>query len=80
MTEIILNLEQEADAQRMADIVGKRAQEEALQMMRIMASKPDAQLLGASEFEIRERAHKLAAFAIETAVNERKKGGTKGRA
>jgi hypothetical protein len=80
MAEIVLTPEQEAEAQRMAAIVGKRAQEEALQMMRIMASKPDAQLLGASEFEIRDRAHKLAAFAIETAVNERKKGGTKGRA
>jgi hypothetical protein len=49
-------------------------------MARIMASKPDAQLLGATEFEIRHRAHQLAAHAIETALNERKKGATKGRA
>ena len=49
-------------------------------MARILASKPDAQLLGATEFEIRDRAHALAAHAIETAVNRRKKGGTKGRA
>jgi hypothetical protein len=80
MAEIVLTPEQEAEAKRMATIVGQRAQEEALQMMRIMVSKPDSQLFGASEFEIRERAHKLAAFAMQTAVNERKKGGTKGRA
>jgi hypothetical protein len=80
MAELNLSPEQEAEAQRIAAIIGKRAQEEALQMARIMTSKPDAQLLGATEFEIRERAHKLAAHALETAVNERKKGATKGQA
>ena len=49
-------------------------------MARLFASKPDAQLLGATEFEIRERVHALGAFAIETALKERKKGGTKDRA
>ena len=80
MAELELTPEQEAEAKRIAEIIGKRAQEEALQMARIMVSKPDAQLLGASEFEVRDRANKLAAHAIETAVNERKKGGTEGRA
>jgi hypothetical protein len=78
--DIVLTSEQEVEAQRLAEIIGKRAREEALQMARIMVSKPDAQLLGATEFEIRDRAHKLAAHAIETALNERKKGGTKVRA
>lgn len=80
MSELNLTPEQEAEAQRWAAIIGKRAQEEVLQMARILASKPNAQLLGATEFEVRERAHKLAAHAMETAVNQRKKGGTKGRA
>jgi hypothetical protein len=80
MAESHLTPEQEVEAQRIAAIIGKRAQEEALQMARIMVSKADAELLGATEFEIRDRAHKLAAHAIETAVNERKKGGTKDRA
>jgi hypothetical protein len=64
----------------MAAIIGKRAQEEALQIARLLASKPDAQLLGATEFEIRDRVHRLGAFALETALQERKKGGIKGRA
>jgi hypothetical protein len=80
VAELILTPEQEAEAQRLAALIGEKAQEEALGMMRLLASKPDAQLLGATEFEIRDRAHRLAAHAIETALNERKKGGTKGRA
>src|SRR6516164_3971751 len=80
MLDIVLTPEQEAEAQRVAAIIGKRAQEEALQMARLLMSKPDRELLGATEFEIRDRVHKLGAHAIETALKERKKGGTKGRA
>jgi len=80
MAESYLTPEQEAEAQRIAALIGQRAQEEALRMARLLVAKPDSQLLGATEFEIRERAHKLAAQALETAVNERKKGATKGRA
>jgi hypothetical protein len=80
MTDLHLTPEQEAEAQRLAALIGQKAQEEALRMARILMSKPDAQLLGAAEFEVRDRAHELAAHAIETAVNQRKKGGTKGRA
>ena len=80
MSDIVLTPEQEAVAQRLAAIIGKKAQEEALLMARLLASKPDAQLLGATEFAIRDRVHKLGAFALETALKERKKGGTKGRA
>ncbi len=80
MADLDLTPEQEAEAQRLAALIGQKAQEEALRMARILVSKPDAQLLGATEFEIRDRAHDLAAHAIETAVNWRKKGGTRGRA
>lgn len=80
MIDLHLTPEQEAEAQRLAAIIGKRAQEEALQMARILASKADNKLLGATEFEIRDRAHKFAASALETALNERKKRGIKGRA
>ena len=49
-------------------------------MARLLVSKQDHELLGATEFEIRDRVHKLGAHAIESALKERKKGGTKGRA
>ena len=80
MADILLTPEQEAEAQRLAAIIGKRAQEEALHMARLLISKPDEELLGATEFEIRDRVHKLGAHAIETALLERKKRGTKVRA
>jgi hypothetical protein len=80
MIDIALTPEQEAQAQRIAAIIGKKAQEEALNMARILMSKPDHELLGAAEFQVRDRCHELGAHAIETALNERKKGGTKGRA
>jgi pyruvate/2-oxoglutarate dehydrogenase complex dihydrolipoamide dehydrogenase (E3) component len=80
MKDLQLTPEQEAEAQRLADIIAQKTKEEALQMARLLVSKPDHQLLGATEFEIRERVHKIGAFAIETAVNQRKKRGTQGRA
>jgi hypothetical protein len=51
-----------------------------LQITRLLVSKPDRELLGQTEFEIRDRVHKVGAHALETALAERKKGGTKGRA
>ena len=46
----------------------------------LLASKPDRQLLGQTEFEVRDRVHRIGAKALETALDERKKGGTKGPA
>jgi hypothetical protein len=43
----------------------------------LLASKPDRQLLGQTEFEVRDIVHDLGATALETALNERKKGATK---
>jgi hypothetical protein len=80
MSELQLTAEQEAEAQRIAEIIGKKAQEEALQMARLLVSKPDHEVLGKTEFEIRDRVHRIGAHAIETSLKERKKRGTKGRA
>ena len=44
----------------------------------LLASKPDRELLGRTEFEVRDLVHKIGAKAFETALDERKKGGTKG--
>jgi hypothetical protein len=80
MAQLNLTPEQEAQAQRLTDLVMARTREEVLQMNRLMLSKPDGELLGATEFEIRDRVHEIGAKVIETALNERKKGGTKDRA
>ena len=80
MVEVDLSAEQEAEAQRLADLVMVRTRAEVLQITRLLVSKPDRQLLGQTEFEIRDRVHQIGAHALETALGERKKRGTKGRA
>ena len=75
-----LTPEQEADAQRLADSIAVKTKDELLQITRLLVSKQDHELLGQTEFEVRDLVHKIGAHAIETALNERKKGGTKDRA
>ena len=75
-----LTPEQEAQAQRLTDQIMTRTREEVLQMNRLLMSKKDNELLGPTEFDIRDRVHNLGAKVIEAALNERKKGGTQGRA
>jgi hypothetical protein len=80
MAHVDLTPEQEAEAQRLAELFLAKAKEEALTMARLLVSKEDHEILGAAEFQVRERVHKLGAHAIETALKERKKGGTTARA
>jgi len=80
MADLQLTAAQEAEAQRLAERVMARTREEVLQIARLLVSKPDGELLGKTEFEVRDRVHQIGASAIETALEERKKGATKGRA
>jgi hypothetical protein len=75
-----LTPEQEAEAQRLADSIAVKTKEELLQITRLLVSKQDHEFFGQTEFEVRDLVHKIGARAIEAAVNERKKRGTKGRA
>jgi hypothetical protein len=79
-SKIDLSPEQEAEAQRLADSIAVKTKEEILQITRLLVSKQDHELFGETEFQVRDLVHKIGARAIETAVNERKKGGTKDRA
>jgi hypothetical protein len=42
----------------------------------LLATKPDHQLFGQTEFQLRDLAHRLGAKALQTAAQQRKKGGT----
>jgi hypothetical protein len=75
-----LTPEQAAEAERLFQILRPAVEDELRQLARLLASKPDDKLLGQTEFEVRDRVHKIGAQALETALNERKKGGTKGPA
>ena len=80
MAQLNLTTEQEAQAQRLTDLIMAKTREELLQMNRLLASKKDGDLLGATEFDVRDRVHKIGAQVLEAALNERKKGGTDSRA
>lgn len=80
MADLSLTAQQEADAQKLAALITEQVKQDVLGMARLLVSKPDAELLGKTEFEIRDRVHKIGARAIETALDEREKGGTTVRA
>jgi hypothetical protein len=43
----------------------------------LLATKPDSQQFGRSEFDVRDHVHALGAKAVETAANLREKAGIK---
>lgn len=75
-----LTPEQQAEAQRLYDLLQGPFLNEARRLAELLASKPDAQLLGKTEFEVRDAVHQLGATALQAALDGRKKGATKGRA
>jgi hypothetical protein len=77
---IILNAEQEIEAQRVTKIFQEKIAGDLSQLVRLLVSKKDSEIFGSTEFEVRDRVHQLGAKAVETVLNERKKGGTKDRA
>ena len=80
MPDTPLTPEQEALAQRLFEAMQQAFLDEARQLARLLASKDEAHLLGKTEFEVRDSVHRLGANALQTALNERKKGGIKDRA
>ena len=75
-----LSADQEAEAQRIFQILKATADDDLLALARLLASKKDRDLLGQTEFEVRDRVHQIGAKAIQTALSQRKKGATKGPA
>lgn len=75
-----LTPEQAAEADRITKVIMESMQEDIHALACLMAAKECRQLLGQSEFEVRDGVHKIGAKVIETALEGRKKGGTKVRA
>ena len=75
-----LTPEQETHAQELAETVLKSLEADILQMTRLLASKPDHQVLGPTEFQIRDIVHQIGAKAIQAELDARQKKATKGRA
>jgi hypothetical protein len=77
MADIPLLAEQEAEAQRLFELFQQPLLQEARRLARLFASKATPELLGKTEFELRDTVHDLGARLLQTALEERKKGATR---
>lgn len=69
--------EQFAEAQRLMEVTSQAVEDELWRMCCLTAGKQDRQLLGQTEFQLRDLMLRVGAIVLETAVNQRrKKGGT----
>jgi hypothetical protein len=75
-----LTSDQRVEAQRLRELMLEAAAADLTELAELLATKTDATMLGETEFHVRDIVHRVGAKAIETALAERKKGGTKGRA
>jgi hypothetical protein len=74
-TSLELSPEQEAEAQRIEQILLEAARQDVRELSRLMASKQDHEILGETEYQVRDIVHRLGAKALETTANERAKKG-----
>jgi hypothetical protein len=73
MSRAHLTPEQVDLAERIYQTLRQATDSDLRGLAELLASKPDRQLLGQTEFEVRDRVHKIGAKAFETALEERKK-------
>ena len=67
--------EELAEVQRFHDVLLKALDREIWQIAELMVGKRDDQLLGQTEFTLREKVLRIGAQVLEATVNDRKKGG-----
>jgi hypothetical protein len=72
-----LTPEQRDEADRIKRRLLAVVEDEIQGIAELLASKPDREIFGETEFQVRDRVHKIGARAIEAALDERKRGGTK---
>jgi hypothetical protein len=77
MARLPLTPEQAQLSDRIYQSLRQAADSDLRSLADLLASKPDQQLLGRTEFEVRDHVHKIGAKAFQTALEERKKGATK---
>lgn len=80
MREVILTPEQEAEAERIFDCAMAEARVKLKEAARLVARKKNSEMLGETEFELRDAVHRIGARLVDTALQERKKRGIKDRA
>jgi hypothetical protein len=73
-----LTPDQQADADRIHAAMLHAAEGDLRELAELLASTDDSNTFGATEFAVRDIVLRVGAKAIETALAERKKGGTTG--
>ncbi len=69
-----LTPEQKAEAERIYQVLRATSDDEHRRIAELLASKSDSQILGETEFELRDIVHETGAKAIQAALDGRKKG------
>ena len=80
LAEVELTAEQEREAERVEDVLNAKSRVLNRQLARLLASRPDRELFGETEFLVRDAVHRLGAEGLDAALAERKKRGTTGPA
>jgi len=71
-TRFSLSAEPEAAAQELAQRIRELADEEFLQVARLLVSKPDREIFGETEFQIRDILLKAGAKALQERLRQKK--------
>jgi F420-0:gamma-glutamyl ligase len=72
MSAVSLTAEQEQQAQALAQRIRQAVDGDILQLARLLVSKPEDQVFGQTEFEVRDLVHHLGATALQTHLAEKK--------
>ena len=72
-----LTPEQAQEAERLYQTPRQATEADLRELAALLVCKPQRQLLGQTEFEVRDRVHTIGAKAIEAAVDLRKQGRTR---
>ncbi len=72
----VLSSEKEGEAQALAERIRELADDEILQMARLLVGKPEREIFGDTEFELRDIVLKVGAKALEEHLRQKKTATT----
>jgi hypothetical protein len=72
MTPSTLTIDQEAEAQRLAQQIQEESREDILALARLLVSKRESEIFGETEFQARDVVHRVAAKAFTIHLREKK--------
>ncbi len=72
MIQVPLSVEQQAEAQLLEAQIQAAVQQEIAERARLMVSKPDRELFGATEFQVRDLGLRIGAKVYQEQLREKK--------